>query len=182
MPTSVCPSGRLEPPFTKRGRRRSSYTPWPQRRAPTRRKDAFAACRGWARRGCGGRLTPHGLNGELPHGAKMLLPPVGAGRELVPPGGCRCLVAQVTRARGGSRWAVPKSSCDGMGIATSRPAPRPRLLPALPSLQSLALRSDCSDHVHLMMRGVPLAPVVAHIMGPRVGWHLETKAKYWGQH
>ena len=49
-----------------------------------------------------------------------------------------------------------------------------------PSPGSFAPLTALTSHLQPMMRGEPLAPVVAHLRGPHVEWHLETKAKYWG--
>ena len=59
----------------------------------------------------------------------------GPGATLCYQAGSGCLAARVTRAKGGSRWAVPKSSRDGMGMITSRLAPCPRPAPELASLR-----------------------------------------------
>ena len=129
----------------------------------------------------------------------MPLPPVGAGRNLLLPGSLWLSGGPGDPGEGGSRWAVPKSSRNGMGITTSHPAPRPRPALALALLRYPALRLERSDpslrsvrallgapsspgsfallatltsHLHPMMRGEPLAPVMAHLRGPRVECHL----------
>ena len=48
--------------------------------------------------------------------------PSGPGATLCVHAGSGCLEARLTRTRDGSRWAVPRSSRDGMGTTTSRTA------------------------------------------------------------
>ena len=59
MLTSICPSGSLERPFTKRAREGDAE----------------------------GALNSMGVHGQLPYGRNMLLLPVGAGRDTALPGG-----------------------------------------------------------------------------------------------
>ena len=66
--------------------------------------------------------------------------------------GSGCLAAKVTRAKGGARWAVAKSSRDGMAITTSRPGLRPHPPLMLAVLRSPALWSARFEHVLRSLR------------------------------
>ena len=105
---------------------------------------------------------------------------------------------------GGLMWAMPKSSCDGMGITTSRlaPVPTPRtrachgpvpgtasrargpLAPLTLGLawgpsgpESLAPLALLTGHMHALMRREPFAPVVAHLQRTTRGRAPADKAK-----
>ena len=62
----------------------------------------------------------------------MPLPPIGPGRHLLIQAGSGCLAARVTRSKGGSVWASPNSSRDGMGTTTSRATCLVAVLASLP--------------------------------------------------
>ena len=176
MPTSVCPLGRLEPPLTARRQRK------------------------------GMQMQPLGPHGQLPRGGKMLLPPVGAGRELLLPGRLWLPSGQGDPGHGGG------VDVGGANVLTRRhgdnqvapgPAPTPPTRACLAVISGTSFRSfgllgsvssgprlgpapgSCgplaalTGNLHTMMRAELLAPMVAHLQGPRVEWHLETKAKYW---
>ena len=102
MPTSSCPSVRLEPPMTTMGQGEGDAE---------------------------GALHPPGLQGQVPQGREMPLPPLRPGRHPVRPSRIRLPGDEGDHGQGGgSRWAVPESWRDSMGTTTSRTAcPAPEL-------------------------------------------------------
>ena len=62
----------------------------------------------------------------------MPLPPIGPGRHLLRPGRIRLPGGKGDPVQGGSVWAVPKSSRDGMGTTTSRGTCPELVLASLP--------------------------------------------------
>ena len=70
--------------------------------------------------------------------------PSGLGATRCVQAGSGCQAARVTRAKGGSTWAVPKSPRDGMGTTTSRMAACPCLALELALLRPLALIPECT--------------------------------------
>ena len=88
-------------------------------------------------------LRTLGLRGHVPHGKEMPLPPVRPGRHPLRPGRIRSPSGQGDP--GGQRWAVPKSSRDGMGTITSRPAACPRPAPEVASLGPPVVRSERTE-------------------------------------
>ena len=79
-----------------------------------------------------GALHPPGLQDHVPHGTEMPLPPIGPGRHLLGPGRIRLPGGQSDPVQGGSVWASPNSSRDGMGTTTSRATCPAAVLASLP--------------------------------------------------
>ena len=120
MPTGSYPAGRFEPPRITRGRRKGL------------RRSAW---------------TPRASTASSHTAERYRRRPSGPGATLCCQAGSGYLAARVTRAKGGggATWAVPKSSRDGIGISTSRPAPCPLPAPELASLWSPALRPERAE-------------------------------------
>ena len=105
MPTSSCPAGRLAPPLTTMGQGKE------MRKVPCTPRDSNTMSHTALR--C--RCRPSGPDGPCWVQA-----------------GSGCLAARVTRSRGGSVWASPSWSRDGMGTTTSRATCPVAVLASLP--------------------------------------------------
>ena len=105
MTTSSCPEGRLAPPLTTMGQgKEMRNVPCTPRESKTMSHTALRC-----------RCRPSGPGGTCWVRA-----------------GSGCLAAKVTRSRGGSVWASPNSSRDGMGTTTSRATCPVAVLASLP--------------------------------------------------
>ena len=109
-------------------------TPWSGRSGRRGRSRRRGGGRGWrCTSGWSSSSTCSGRGrGRRARSARCRCRPSGPGGTFCVPAGSGCLGARVTRSKGGSVWAVPKSSRDGMGTTTSRGA-CPALVASLPA-------------------------------------------------
>ena len=105
MPTRSFPAGRLAPPLTTMGLGKE------MRKVPCTPRDSKTMCRTALRCRCR---------------------PTGPGGTCWVQAGSGCLAARVTRSRGGSVWASPNLSRDGMGTTTWRATCPAAVLASLP--------------------------------------------------
>ena len=105
MPTRSCPAGRLGPTLTTMGQGKE------MRKVP---------------------CTPHDSTTMSHTAVRCRRRPSGPGGTCRVQAGSGCLTARVTRSRGGSVWASPNSSRDGMGTTTLRATCPVAVLASLP--------------------------------------------------
>ena len=177
MPTMSCALGKMEPPMTTMGQGKE------MRRVPCTPRDSKTMSHTAERCRCR---------------------PPGPGGTFCVQAGSGCLEARVTRSKGGLRWAVPKSSRDGMGMTTSRAAcparelfslwepcrasRAPRALTALTAgLARGPSTTGASGRLALLLRalhkgpGLESAPgVVPNVRRPRVERDLHTRRSVQG--